>query len=259
MEIGGITEYIDVAQITLYVFWVFFALLIIYLIQENKREGYPLETDELDPASRRKIAGITGLPSPKTFLMPDGTKYIVPDLSRADTNVLKASGGAVGGGFPIDPDGDPMLAEVGPGSYTKRDDVPDLNFDGSPKIIPMRSAQGFHVDERDPNPIGMDVVGADNEVGATVTDVWVDPSEHLIRFVEADVGGGKRVLFPLNLTTIEGQPLVVKVRSLLSAQFVNIPITKSQEQITRLEEEKIYGYFGAGTLYATPRRSEPLI
>ena len=30
-------------------------------------------------------------------------------------------------------------------------------------------------------------------------------------------------------------------------------------QITLLEEEKITAYYGAGTLYATPERQEPII
>jgi len=29
--------------------------------------------------------------------------------------------------------------------------------------------------------------------------------------------------------------------------------------VTLLEEEKIMAYFGAGTLYATPERQEPLV
>ncbi len=35
--------YLDVAQVTLYVFWIFFGCLIYYLRREDKREGYPLE------------------------------------------------------------------------------------------------------------------------------------------------------------------------------------------------------------------------
>jgi photosynthetic reaction center H subunit len=38
-----------------------------------------------------------------------------------------------------------------------------------------------------------------------------------------------------------------------------VPKTKSQYQITMLEEEKISAYYGAGTLYATPARQEPLL
>ena len=48
MGTGAITGYIDVAQIALYVFWGFFAALIYYLHQEDKREGYPLESDRSD-------------------------------------------------------------------------------------------------------------------------------------------------------------------------------------------------------------------
>ena len=44
METGAITSYIDVAQVALYAFWAFFALLILYLRREDKREGYPLES-----------------------------------------------------------------------------------------------------------------------------------------------------------------------------------------------------------------------
>ncbi len=36
--------YLDVAQVTLYVFWIFFGCLIYYLRREDKREGYPLDS-----------------------------------------------------------------------------------------------------------------------------------------------------------------------------------------------------------------------
>ena len=45
MENGAITGSIDVAQVVLYVFWIFFAGLIFYLRREDKREGYPLVSD----------------------------------------------------------------------------------------------------------------------------------------------------------------------------------------------------------------------
>ena len=259
MEIGGLTEYVDAAQVVLYVFWAFFFVLLYYLFAEGKREGYPLETDELDPAKRRKLAGITAVPSPKSFLLEDGSTVLVPDPSRADVVQLKAKPVSRVAGHPIEPDGDPLLAGVGPGSYAMRADKPDLTWDGKPKIVPMRAAPDIHVDKNDPDPRGMDVVGADNKVGGTVKELWVDVPEHLLRFLEVDVGEGKTVLFPSNLITVEGNPRVVKVRSLLSTQFANVPPIASGTQITRLEEEKIYGYFGAGTLYATWRRAEPLL
>ena len=60
---GALTSYFDVAQVTLYVFWLFFAGLIYYLLQENKREGYPLESDR---SANIKVQGWPPMPSPKT-------------------------------------------------------------------------------------------------------------------------------------------------------------------------------------------------
>jgi photosynthetic reaction center H subunit len=36
-------------------------------------------------------------------------------------------------------------------------------------------------------------------------------------------------------------------------------VTKRDDQVTLLEEEKIMAYYGGGTLYATPQRQEPLV
>lgn len=41
METGAITQYVDVAQLVLYAFWLFFFGLIWYLQRESHREGYP--------------------------------------------------------------------------------------------------------------------------------------------------------------------------------------------------------------------------
>ena len=45
MGTGAITGYIDVAQVALYAFWIFFFLLVRHLHREGKREGWPLELD----------------------------------------------------------------------------------------------------------------------------------------------------------------------------------------------------------------------
>ena len=42
-------------------------------------------------------------------------------------------------------------------------------------------------------------------------------------------------------------------------QFADVPGLRNADQITMLEEEKISAYYGAGTLYATPERQEPLV
>ena len=41
MENFFFTETFDVAQMTLYLFWIFFFGLVLYLHRESKREGFP--------------------------------------------------------------------------------------------------------------------------------------------------------------------------------------------------------------------------
>ena len=47
--------------------------------------------------------------------------------------------------------------------------------------------------------------------------------------------------------------------AITGAQIAGVPRTKSADQVTLLEEEKIQAYYGAGYLWATPDRAEPLI
>ena len=51
----------------------------------------------------------------------------------------------------------------------------------------------------------------------------------------------------------------VRVKAILAEQFADVPALRTPGQVTLLEEEKIMAYFGAGSLYATPQRQEPLI
>jgi photosynthetic reaction center H subunit len=49
------------------------------------------------------------------------------------------------------------------------------------------------------------------------------------------------------------------VRSIFAKHFADVPGTKNAETITLMEEERIMAYYGAGTLYASPERAEPLL
>ena len=49
------------------------------------------------------------------------------------------------------------------------------------------------------------------------------------------------------------------MRAVLGQHFASVPATRSADQVTQLEEEKIMAYFGAGLLYAEPSRIDPLI
>jgi photosynthetic reaction center H subunit len=253
---GAITSYIDVAQIALYVFWAFFAGLIYYLHGENKREGYPLESER---SGHVNVQGFPSIPKPKTYLLRDGRTVHAPNGLREQRDLAAEPIGRWLGA-PLEPTGNPMLDGVGPGAWAERADIADTTFEGELRIVPLRHAPGYGLSKKDPNPIGMPVFGADDLVGGEVVDLWVDRSEAIFRYLELEVrtdAGPRRVLLPMNFSKVEKHR--VRVQSILSAQFAFVPATRLPEQITLLEEEKIMAYYGGGTLYATPQRQEPLL
>ena len=255
MNTGAITGYFDVAQIVLYAFWIFFAGLIIYLRKEDKREGYPLESDR--SGGRIRVQGFPAMPAAKTFYLADGTTVKAPRDER-DTRVVLAHPLGPYPGAPLFPDGNPMLDGVGPASFAQRANIPDHTIDGRPMIVPLRAAPGFTVSSKDPDPRGMGVYGADRERGGTVSELWVDRAEPQIRYLEVDTGA-RRVLLPINFTKIDGDRRRVNVKSILGAQFAGVPGLSNPEQVTRREEDQIMAYYSSGHLYATPSRSEPLL
>jgi photosynthetic reaction center H subunit len=250
--------YLDVAQVTLYVFWIFFGCLIYYLRREDKREGYPLDSTGL---AGGVVHGFPRMPDPKTYLLRDGHTATLPN-HKNDRRDVAIAPVARWPGAPMEPTGNPMLDGVGPGSYADREDVPELNIENVPCIVPLRLAEGTYLEARDPDPRGMKVMGADSETGGIVTDVWVDRAEALIRYLEVEVttsAGVRRVLLPLPFAKIDGRRSRVWVNAILGSQFADVPATRSLDQVTKLEEDRIVGYYGAGTLYATPARQEPLL
>lgn len=251
MESGAITGYIDVAQLALYAFWIFFAGLVYYLHRENKREGYPLESDR---SAHITVQGWPAVPDPKAYLLPDGSTVKIPNNNPINQPPLHEG---VWRGEPLDPQGNPLLAGVGPGSWSDRADVPDRTLEGTPRLVPLRVDPAFSVALADVDPRGLPVVGADGVTGGRVVDLWVDRSEMIFRYIELEVAGGRRVLLPMNFARVQERRVAVK--SILGHQFADVPGTRSDAQVTLLEEDKIMAYYGAGTLYATPQRREPLL
>ncbi|WP_184262295.1 photosynthetic reaction center subunit H [Rhodopseudomonas rhenobacensis] len=250
--------YLDVAQVTLYVFWIFFAALIFYLRREDKREGYPLVSDS---GGRRPAYGIPHPPEDKKYLLRGGKVATVPNHKNDRPNPALEST-APWPGAPFAPTGNPFLDGVGPGSYADREDVPELTLEDLPVIVPLRAAKGITLDPRDPDPRGMKVVGADGQVGGTVVEAWVDRAEALIRYLEVEVKGArgtKRILLPLPFALVDRPKGYVSVDAILGSQFADAPTLAKPDQVTKREEDRIVGYFGAGTLYATPDRQEPIV
>lgn len=251
MQFGAITGYVDLAQILLYAFWLFFAGLIFYLVREGHREGYPMESDSL---GRAVIKGWP-IPEPKTFRMADGSSVTVPD-GRAEPKVAARST-AASPGSAIEPVGDPMLAGVGAGGYSMRADHPDMDLHGHPKIVPLRAAPGYAVSEHDTDPRGLPVMAGDGKHAGTVRELWVDRMEMMFRYLEVEIAGGRHVLLPVPFARIRRNQ--VEVHAIYAHHFAQVPATRSADQITMLEEEKVSAFYGAGTLYADPKRSEELL
>ncbi|MBS0252236.1 MAG: PRC-barrel domain-containing protein [Proteobacteria bacterium] len=274
---GQITQTIDVAQIVLYAFWAFFAYLVYWLRREDKREGYPLEFERQETAPYLNFPPI---PKPKKFVLPHGGFAFAPRADRTEPEI-RAEPIAGWPGAPLEPIGDAMTSGAGPGAYALRADTPDLTLDGVPKIVPLRLASGeklvthvpqgaegsppspsgeykhFTIDANDPDPRGMEVVGADGLVGGIVSDVWIDVSEVIIRYLEVQPKGSSRnVLLPITFARIDGSTGTVTVKAVLSSQVANAPTTRDPDRVTLREEDRICAYYGGGLLYATPRRRE---
>ena len=254
MGTGAITSYVDVAQLVLYLFWISFAALVYYLLRENHREGYPMDSD------RGVIEGWPRAPAPKVYKMPDGDQVQVPrdEAAHAIPNAQRVYDWP---SSPIEPVGNPLTAGVGPGAWTPRPDHPEVDSHGERKIVPLSRADGYGVSPRDPDPRGKGVFDVHGDRAGTVVDLWIDRAEMLFRYVEVEVplagGATRRVLAPMTFCRVTADG--VTVHALLADQFAGVPATRQPDAITLNEEEQITAYYGAGTLYAEPQRSEPLI
>ncbi|MFK7964566.1 MAG: photosynthetic reaction center subunit H [Burkholderiaceae bacterium] len=255
MEIGAITGYIDVAQLVLYLFWIFFFRLVLYLHQEGKREGYPLESDRRGGVP---IIGFPELPEPKTFKLINGRTVTVPHSNERDDLAIEPM--ARFPGAPMVPTGNPMVDGVGAASYAMREDTPDMTLEGEAKIVPLRAASDFSVDKGDPDPRGMTVVDAKGSPAGKVVDIWVDKSEMIFRYIEVEADANQaRVLVPMTLLRVDAAAGKVKLASISHEHLGEAPKTKQPDTVTLLEEDKICGYFGGGHQFAFPDRSEALI
>jgi photosynthetic reaction center H subunit len=253
---GAITEYIDLTLLLFNVFFLFFIGLVAYLQRESTREGYPLVNERHQEVHN----GWFGMPAPKTYLLPDGTTMSAPHTRDAAMPNFGDTDTSLGANQPITPIGNPMLQGVGPGTYTQRRDVSDLTFDGKIRIQPLRAVPHAKISSKDPDLRGMGVFGCDDKGAGHCVDVWIDISETMIRFIEVELlTSKKRVLVPINMIDIAASRREITVDAIRADQFADVPTTKAPDRVTLLEEERLYGYYGAGYLYATPHRQEPVL
>ncbi len=275
MEVGYITQYIDVAQLVLYLFWLFFVLLVLYLNKESRREGFPLRFHENDrgaPSTEYKT------PAPKAYELLNGETVLLPSGKTDDHRELNATPLAPWPGAPLVPNGDPMIDGLGAAAWAERSDHPDMTTEGEPRIVPLSTlpADEFFIAKMSRDPHGMDVRAVDGVVVGQVTDLMVDRMEMLARYYQVTLNSGKKILLPMMYFTIrraavaptegilsqrlvDSRPKEFRVVSLNSEQFEHVPLCANDSVVTLLEEDKIQAYFGGAHVYGSPQRTESFI
>ena len=182
--VGAITGHIDVALVVLYAFWIFFFGLVVYLQRESRREGFPMAPDtQLEMRARKGDMGLATPPKKRFLTLFDGIVYI-PEKSRADDRPIAAVPATPAPGSPLIPTGNPLVDGVGPASYAPRVDFPERTVDGADRIVPMRVSHEHFVANETRDPRGFPVYAADGRFAGAVTDLWVDRSEGLVRYLE---------------------------------------------------------------------------
>ncbi len=255
MADGYIFGNVDLASISLWLFFIFFVALVVWLQRENMREGYPLMDED---GTQADAGGVFPLPADKTFTLPHGRGVLtVPSGQQPDRTTLALARTHDSGGFPFDPTGNPLADGVGPASWATRRDEPELDGKGHPKIVPMSATEHFHVAAgRDPR--GLPVRAGDGAIVGRITDMWIDEPEQLVRYLEIGLDGafgtGTR-LVPMTMARIRSNS--VDIKSIFGEHFAGVPTIAAPSQVTKLEEDKISGYYGGGYLYASTDRLEP--
>ena len=170
MQTGAITDYIDVAQLVLYAFWIFFAGLIYYL--HRRTSARAIRSSRTFPA-RRPSSASRRCRRPRPIASPTARASPCRGRPRPPRRRTARRSPAIRARRSCR-----TARRCAPASarapMRDRRDVPDVTIDGEPRILPLRSVADFGVDRHDRDPRGLPVVGSDGVVGGVVRDVWVD-------------------------------------------------------------------------------------
>lgn len=246
----AITGDIDVAQLVLAAFFIFFAGLVYHLRREDKREGYPLE----DPAGGGPLIGFPEPPPPKTFLTLEGETATMPHHDSPP--VLAAVPRHPVPGSPHDPTGDPLRDSIGPAAYALRKEKPLIYESDKIQVLPMRELPHWHIAEGDADPRGWDVVGADHIVAGVVRDLWIDRSVKILRYLEIELAAPATgsVLLPIYHADIQRRRHRILVTAARADMFADVPRLTDPARITAREEDQISGFFAGARFYRGPAR-----
>jgi len=258
MNNGYLVGSIDVAELALASFFLFFIMLVFWLRREDRREGYPLEHEISGMVE--SMGGPLSMATPKRFRLPFDRGVVVAPVRREQGREpvnIAAKRLENFPGAPYTPTGNPLADGVGPASYAQRARWPDQDAHGRARIVPLSGEASISVWKGGRDPRGMSVTAADGVVAGTVRDLWIDRAEHQVRYLEVETTGGKTVLAPMAMASVSSKG--VSIDAINAADYDGVPQLETAGEITRYEEERIIGYFGGGYLYANAGRQEPII
>ena len=251
-----LTPGIDVALLVFWAFVLFFVCLVFYLRREDRREGYPLEdevTGRLD-----SVGGALHTASTKSFLLPFGHGVVTAPTKGREPVDIAARRTDRFAGAPYAPTGDPLADGIGPAAWADRAKHPDLDMDGHPRIVPLHSTARYSIARQDSDLAGWPVIGADGAIAGTVSDLWIDTADRLVRYIQI-AGEGGPALAPMMMAKVDKRRRRVVIDALRASQFAGVPRLAAPDRITLYEEERVQAYFGGGYLYATRARQEPYL
>ena len=245
------TEQLDIPLLLVILFFLFFLGLVYYLRQEDKREGYPLESDRtIGTGGRVQVVGFPPLPKPKVFKLMNGGTVMAP--RHEPERELAAYAAYEFPGSPIMPSGDPLVDGIGPAAYALKSDTPDLTVEGELKMVPLRNHSEYRLEESGTNPVGMTVISREGLEVGKVVDVWINAHEYFPRYLEIALNvesSGNTVLAPIAFATIKESQGIIRFGQLTRPQFSRVPVLASPDQITMREEDRLNGYYAGGAFY----------
>jgi photosynthetic reaction center H subunit len=247
MNPGAILGNLDLAQLLVIAFFIFFFGLVLHLRTEDKREGYPL----VDPAGGSDGEGFPPMPAPKTFLLREGGVWVAPHPESE--RPLAARRAFPFPGSALEPTGDPLADGVGPAAWSaERRDAPLWYAPGLAQVAPLRSAPGWGVAKGDVDPRGLPVVDAYGARAGEVVDLWIDRGVDILRYLEVELDeglAGGRVLLPIHHTDIRRLQARVSLRAVRAARLGQAPRLAASDVVTALEEDRINAFYAGAAFF----------
>ncbi|WP_158586756.1 photosynthetic reaction center subunit H [Aurantiacibacter zhengii] len=241
---------LDAAILCVIAFVLFFAGLVYHLRREDKREGYPLEMEGPDGRIHR-AEGFPAVPSPKIFNRPHGRGTVQVPRVEEPENVRPADQ-LPPIGFPMLPGADPLMEGVGAAAWTRlREEKPDLDVEGDPKLIPLNDYQEYYIPSGDPDPRGWDLYSADERKVGKVHDLWFNRAEFFLRYYEVSIDGAEgRRLVPAFFAEALPEDRIVRATTLAESDLRRVPVRAADDCITMREEDRLNGFFAGGLRFS---------